>query len=171
MLVHHEQVRAYFPFNAALCRGKDCPPYLPCGYTQFCEAYAHEATTLSRFTTFEQDENGVGHIIVNGCAPTPAEVLGPSTDLRSQEEKEGGRVLNGAENETLDSMLWEAVDRVKRQRQNLQRGYSHRRDRRGDYRNRRGSLTERIVDTLYNCGEFNHNHCGKKRPHTTDNDT
>ena len=171
MLVHREQVHAYFHFNAVLRRGKDCPPYLPCGYTQFCEAYAHEATTLSRFTTFEQDENGAGHIIVNGRTPTPAEVLGPSADLRSQEEKEGGRVLNGAENETLDSMLWEAADRVKRQRQNSQRGYSHRRDRRGDYRNGRGSLTERIVDMPYNRGEFNHNHRGKKRPRTADNDT
>jgi len=81
MLVHHEQVRTYFHFNVVLCRGKDCPPYVPCGYAQFCNAYAHEATTLSWFTTFEQDEDGSGHIIINSCAPTIADVLGPNANL------------------------------------------------------------------------------------------
>jgi len=75
MLVHREQVQAHFHFDTALRRGKDCPPYLPCGYTQFSAAYAHEATAISRFTTFEQDEDGNSHIIINGCVPTPAKVL------------------------------------------------------------------------------------------------
>ena len=79
--------------------------------------------------------------------------------------------MNGTENETLDSMLWEAVNRVKHQWQNSQRGYSHRRDRRGNYRNGQGSLTEQSVDMPYNRGEFNHNHRRKKRPCTANNDT
>jgi len=47
MLVHCEQVNAYFHFDAALRRGKDCSPHVPCGYPQFRDAYTHEATTSS----------------------------------------------------------------------------------------------------------------------------
>lgn len=171
MLVHREQVRAYFRFNAALRRGKDCPPYVPCGYAQFCNAYAHEATTLSRFTTFEQDEDGSGHIIINGRTPTIAEVLGPNADLRRPEEREGGEVLNGAEAAALRSMLWEAADKVKRQRQYAQRGYSTRQDKRGNRHNERGSLTERIVDSSYRGNKSNQKYRGKKRQRTDIDDT
>ena len=96
-------------------------------------------------------------------------MLGPNADLQSPEEREGGRVLNGAENETLESMLWDAADKVKRQCQNSQRGYSARRDKRGDYRTDRGSLTEWIVDSLYS--RPNQKHHGKKRARTFDNET
>ena len=135
MLVHREQVRAYFRFNVALCRGKDCPPYVPCRYAQFCNTYAHKATTLSRFTTFEQDEDGSGHIIINGRTPTIAKVLGPNADLWRPEEREGGEVLNSTEAAALWSMLWEAADKVKRQRQYVQQGYSTRQDKWGDRHN------------------------------------
>lgn len=47
-------------------------------------------------------------------------------------------MLNGAESETLKSMLWTAADRLKRQRENSSRGYRQRRDHRSDERRQKG---------------------------------
>ena len=86
----------------------------------------------------------MGHIVINRRTPTPAEVLGPNANLQSLEEREGGRTLNGAEAESLQSMLWDLADRAKRQRKRVQEEYSTRRGKRGDYSYDWGSLTERI---------------------------
>ena len=63
-------------------------------------------------------------------------------------------------------MLWEVADKVKRQRQYVQRGYSTRQDKRGDRHNGRGSLTEWIVDSSYRNDKPNQKYCGKKRQRT-----
>ena len=168
MLVHREQVQTYFQFDALLRQGKGCPPFVPCGYPQFCDAYAHQTSTPSHFATFKQDEHGIVQIDINGHRPTYAEVLGPDADLRSQEDREGGRALNSAEAETSESMLWDAADRVTRQHQNEQRGYSTHRDRRGDLHcKNRGSLTERIINRLpFEDGCSKCQYHGKERLHT-----
>ena len=62
MLVHLEQVWTYFQFDALFCQGKGCLPFV---LSQFHDAYAHQASTLSRFTTFKQDEHGIAQIIIN----------------------------------------------------------------------------------------------------------
>ena len=54
------------------------------------------STTSSRFATLEQDEDGLADIVISGRSPTPAKVLDPNADLRSWEERKGGRVLNVA---------------------------------------------------------------------------
>jgi len=66
-------------------------------------------------------------------------------------------------------MLWDAVDKVRRQCQNLQRGYSARRDKRGNYHTNRGSLTKQIVNSPYS--RPNQKHRGKKRACTFDDET
>ena len=161
VLMHQGQLRAYFRFTPR--REKGYPPHIPCGYPQFRNAYAHEATTLSRFATFEQDERGKAHIVSNGaCLPMPK-----SWDRTPIFEAEGGRILNGVEAETLESRLWGVADRVKRQRQNAQRGYSTHRDRRGDYDHGNWrSLTERIVDSPSESGHSKYQYRRKKRPRT-----
>jgi len=63
-------------------------------------------------------------------------------------------------------MLWEVADKVKRQHQYVQRGYSTRQDKRGDRHNGRGSLTERIVDSSYRNDKPNQKYCRKKRQRT-----
>ena len=130
--------------------------------------HAHQASTPSRFATFEQDEHGIAQIVLNGRRPTYSEVLGPNAGLRSREEREGGRALNSAEAETSESVLRDTADRVKRQHQNAQRGYSTYRDRRGDHHcKNRGSLTERIVDKLpFEDGRPKRQYCGKERLRT-----
>lgn len=79
------------------------------------------------------DENGESYTIYSGPPPTKEEVLGRDADLRSQEELEGGKVLNGAEAETLESMLWD-----------------ERRDRRGDDRRQRGPFARPPTESSYN---------------------
>lgn len=89
------------------------------------------------------------------------EVLGSDSDLRSREEVDGGKVLNGAEAETLNSMLWEAADRIKRQRENSSRGYWRRRDRRDDHRRQRGPLAERFSDSPFDRPRMHKNSSSK----------
>jgi len=77
--------------------------------------------------------------------------------------------LNRAKNKTLESMLWDAADKIKCQCQNSQQGYSTRRDKRGNYHTDQGSLTEQIVDLPYSCPHQKHH--GKKRACTFDDET
>lgn len=150
LLVHREQIRSYFLYDQALRRNSADPPNLPAGYHQFREAYARDARSQSRFAYLEPRENGTPQLVRQGTRPTMEEVLGRDCDLRSQEEIDGGKVLNGAEAETLNSMLWEAADRIKRQRENSSRGYWRRRDRRDDHHRQRGPLADRFSDSPFN---------------------
>jgi len=163
MLEHHEQVHAYSQFDAAPCRGEGCPPHIPCRYPWSCDAYTHKATTLSRLTTYESDVDRNGHIVTHRRTPTPANVLGHNADLRRQ----AGQVLSSVEAEMLESVLWDATDKVKRQRQNAQRGHSTHQDRRGNYHlGNQQSLTERIVNSPFGGSCSKHQYCGKlERPH------
>jgi len=155
-------VHAYSQFDAALCRGKGHLPHIPCRYPQPRDAYTHEATTSSRLATYKSDVDRNGHIVTHGRTPTPANVLGHNADLRRQ----GGQVLSGVEAEALESVLWDVADKVKRQRQNAQRGHSTRRDGRGDYhRGNQQSLNERVVDLPFGGGRSKHQYRGKlERP-------
>lgn len=49
---------------------------------------------------------------ITGAIPLREDMLGADADRRSGEEKEGGKVLNGSQ---VDSMLWEAAERQKQQ--------------------------------------------------------
>lgn len=149
MLVHREQVQSFFQYDRALRRNGSNIPELPAGYHQFRQAYEREARTRSRFAYVEFAQGRRPRVVLPGPSPTREEVLGPDADLRSQEEIEGGQVLNGAEAETLKSMLWEAADRVKRQREHSSRGYWQRRDRRHDDRRQKGPLAKRLSDSPF----------------------
>lgn len=149
MLVHREQVQSFFQYDRALRRNSSNIPELPAGYHQFRQAYGREARTRSRFAYVEFTPGRRPRVVLPGPSPTREEVLGPDTDLRSQEEIEGGQVLNGAEAETLKSMLWEAADRVKRQREHSSRGYWQRRDRRHDDCRQKGPLARRPSDSPF----------------------
>lgn len=100
IIVHREQVRFFFQYDRTLRRKDDQIPGVPAGYHQFVETYHQGAKTKARFAYQEVDESGETYTIFSGPPPTKEEVLGREADLRSQEEIEGGKVLNGAEAET-----------------------------------------------------------------------
>ena len=79
--------------------------------------------------------------------------------------------MNSTEAVALRSMLWEAADKVKRQHRYAQQGYSTCQDKQGDRHNGRGSLTERIIDSLYHGNKPNQKYRGKKRQRTDIDDT
>ncbi|KIO07152.1 hypothetical protein M404DRAFT_998563 [Pisolithus tinctorius Marx 270] len=121
VLVHHEQVHSYFQYDKALqWRDRD-PLDVPAGYLQFQDAYNNNTTMRSWFACYEPGDNA--HTVITGLAPTKKEVLGVDVDLQSKEEREGGQILNGAETETLNSMLWDAAEQLKCQCEHFQQGY------------------------------------------------
>ncbi|KIO14036.1 hypothetical protein M404DRAFT_18294 [Pisolithus tinctorius Marx 270] len=147
VLAHCEQVRSYFQYDKALRHKTGDPLDVPAGYLQFREAYNCNATTRSCFAYYEPGDNA--HIVITGPAPTKKEVLGTDTDLCSKEEREGGQVLNGAETEMLNSMLWDVAEWLKQQREQFQQGYQDRHGCREDDHHARGPLGNHPSSSMF----------------------
>ncbi|KIK12994.1 hypothetical protein PISMIDRAFT_18298 [Pisolithus microcarpus 441] len=139
-LIHHEQVQSYFTYDLALQQNSGNPPEVPTGYHLFREAYRRDARTRSRFAFCEPNSSGHPRIVFSRTLPTKEEVLGADCNLRSREEIEGGKVLTGPQADTIDSMLWDAAERLKRQRERNHQGYLNRRERREDRQSQPESL-------------------------------
>lgn len=159
--IHREQIQAFFNYDRALHRNGGDIPEVPAGYHLFREAYHRDTRTRSRFAFCKADKSGYPTIRIPGPSPTKEEVLGSDCDLRSHEEIEGGKVLTGSQADTVNSMLWDAADRLRCQKDRNHQGYVEHRERREDRRRGRGPLgtntgayiRQRTIDPYSSCSE------------------
>ncbi|KAI6016896.1 hypothetical protein PISMIDRAFT_11372 [Pisolithus microcarpus 441] len=140
-LIHREQVQSYFTYDLALRRNSGNPPEVPTG---------------SRFAFCEPDSSGHLCVVFSGTPPTKEEVLGADCDLCSREEIEGGKVLTGPQADTIDSMLWDAAERLKRQRERNHQGYLGRCEWREDRQRGRGPFATNTREHPYECRPGDH---------------
>ncbi|KAI6010274.1 hypothetical protein EDC04DRAFT_2610282 [Pisolithus marmoratus] len=140
--------------------GRDIPE-VPAGYHLFQEAYHRDARTRSHFAFCKADESGYPTIRIPGPSPTKEEVLGSDCDLCSHEEIKGGKVLTGSQADTVNSMLWDATDCLRHQKDRNHQGYVEHHECREDWCHGRGPLgtntsayiRQRTIDPYLSCLE------------------
>ncbi|KIO05301.1 hypothetical protein M404DRAFT_25454, partial [Pisolithus tinctorius Marx 270] len=134
VVIHREQVKTYFEFDRSLRRKHEVALDTPAGYHLFREAHSREAKSKARFAYYEVDDSGNIVVVAEGPSPTREEVLGNDADLRSKEEATGGQTLNSVQMDTINALLWDTAERVKKQQRRAHQGYVDRRERRDSRR-------------------------------------
>ncbi|KAI5996608.1 hypothetical protein F5J12DRAFT_785389 [Pisolithus orientalis] len=78
---------------------------------------------LSSVQRSAQLRSEVQVVVAEGPSPTRQEVLGNDADLHSQEEVTGGQMLSSIQMDTINALLWDTAERVKKQQRRAHQGY------------------------------------------------